>query len=105
MRVAYVECFSGISGDMFLGALLDVGVSEELLHKTNASLDIGTELRISRVDRTGVSATKVDVLVKGAVEQLSEHEHAHQECHSHPHEYAPTHDHHHAHGRSLSTIR
>jgi uncharacterized protein (TIGR00299 family) protein len=105
MRVAYLECFSGISGDMFLGALLDAGVSEELLRKTNASLNIGAELHINRVDRTGISATKVDVLVKGAVEQSAEHEQAHQECHLHPHDHAHTHDHHHVHGRSLSMIR
>ena len=44
MRIAYLECFSGISGDMFLGALLDAGVPFELFQKTVAGLNIGAEL-------------------------------------------------------------
>ncbi len=65
MRVAYLECFSGISGDMMLGALLDASVSAELLRKTVSSLQLGAELRITRTDRSGICATKVDVVVEG----------------------------------------
>ncbi len=65
MRIAYLDCFSGISGDMFLGALLDAGVPFALLEKTVADLDIGATLEISRVDRGGISATKLDVVVNG----------------------------------------
>ena len=65
MRIAYLDCFSGISGDMFLGALLDAGVPLELFEKTVASLNIGATLERSRVDRAGISATKLDVLVDG----------------------------------------
>ncbi len=54
MRIAYLECFSGISGDMFLGALLDAGVPFELLQKTVAELNIGATLECSRVDRGGI---------------------------------------------------
>jgi len=46
MRIAYLDCFSGMSGDMFLGALIDVGVSSELLEKTVAALDVGARLEI-----------------------------------------------------------
>ena len=53
MRIAYLDCFSGISGDMFLGALLDAGVPFELLQKTVAELNIGASLEQSRVDRGG----------------------------------------------------
>jgi len=129
MRVAYLECFSGISGDMFLGALLEVGVSEDLLRKAVASLNIGAELRVSRVDRSGISSTKVDVVVDGATGDSAQHHHAHDNGHSHDHHHANdhhhshAHDHHghadhrsnagpdalhapsHAHGRSLSAIR
>jgi pyridinium-3,5-bisthiocarboxylic acid mononucleotide nickel chelatase len=65
MRIAYLECFSGISGDMFLGALVDAGVSPALLEKTVKALDLGARLEISRVVRSGVSATKVDVWADG----------------------------------------
>lgn len=62
MRIAYLECFAGISGDMFLGALLGAGVPAEVLHGAVAALNIGAHLRIETVDRSGISATKVHVL-------------------------------------------
>jgi len=65
MRIAYLDCFSGISGDMFLGALLDAGVSFELFAKTVAELNLGAKLERSRVDRAGIAATKLDVIVDG----------------------------------------
>ena len=68
MRIAYLDCFSGISGDMFLGALLDAGVPAKLFEATVAALNIGTRLEISRVTRSGIAATKVDVFVHGEKE-------------------------------------
>jgi uncharacterized protein (TIGR00299 family) protein len=65
MRIAYLDCFSGISGDMFLGALLDAGVPFELFEKTIAGLDIGATLERSQVQRAGLAATKLDVIVAG----------------------------------------
>ena len=65
MRIAYLDCFSGVSGDMFLGALLDAGVPFELFEKTVAGLNVGAKLERSRVDRGGISATKLDVVVNG----------------------------------------
>jgi hypothetical protein len=65
MRIAYLDCFSGMSGDMFMGALIDAGVSTELLERTVAALNIGARLEISRVNRSGISATKVDVYANG----------------------------------------
>jgi uncharacterized protein (TIGR00299 family) protein len=65
MRIAYLECFSGMSGDMFLGALVDAGVPPRLLEETVAALGVGARLEISRVVRSGISATKVDVWVGG----------------------------------------
>ena len=65
MRIAYLDCFSGISGDMFLGALIDAGVAPEVLEQTVAALAVGASLEISRVNRSGISATKVDVIVEG----------------------------------------
>jgi len=65
MRIAYLDCFSGISGDMFLGALVDAGVSPKLLEDTVAALDIGAQLEVSRVVRGGIAATKVNVYSHG----------------------------------------
>ena len=98
MRIAYLDCYSGISGDMFLGALVDAGVSPKLLEDTVAALDIGARLEISRVTRGGISATKVDVYANGEKDlprevfwERQEHSHGHSHNHSHDH-----HDHHHA---------
>jgi len=90
MRIAYLDCFSGISGDMFLGALVDAGVSPKLLEDTVEALDIGARLQISRVMRDGISATKVDVYANGekdlpreAFWEQQEHDHPHQHSHEH----------------------
>jgi len=103
MRIAYIECFSGISGDMTVGALLHAGVSEDLLHKTVAALKIGAELRIRRIDRSGISATKVDVLVDGKIADRvdeSGHVHTHEHRHTHTHDHTHSHTHHHGHTHS-----
>lgn len=96
MRIAYLDCFSGISGDMFLAALLDAGLPASMLDETVAALNVGARLDISRVTRSGISATKVDVWVGDEkdlpCEQVS---HAHQ----HEHNHEPAHDHHHEHHR------
>jgi uncharacterized protein (TIGR00299 family) protein len=63
--IAYFNCFSGISGDMILGALVDAGVSIEELKKELTKLPIGGyELKSKTVKKTGTKATKVDVVLK-----------------------------------------
>ena len=129
MRIAYLECFSGMSGDMFLGALIDAGVPPRLLEEAVAALDVGARLEISRVVRSGISATKVDVWVDGEKDlpreeywakqdvakqnvarapspAKSEHEHGHSHDHEHEHthnhqdEHAHEHSHGHEHSRA-----
>ena len=82
MRIAYLEGFSGISGDMLLGALVHAGVPAILLQETVAGLDLGVTLRIQAVDRSGINALKVDVLVDG---QPAEQAHGHAEHEPHDH--------------------
>lgn len=63
--IAYFDCFSGISGDMILGALVDAGVSPEQLRKELSRIPVkGYALNVKRVKRAGIRATKVDVLLK-----------------------------------------
>jgi pyridinium-3,5-bisthiocarboxylic acid mononucleotide nickel chelatase len=105
MRIAYLECFSGISGDMFLGALVDAGVSAQLLEDTVAGLNLGARLEVSRVMRSGISATKVDVWVAGEKDSPREQKHEHAHEHKHTHENEHDRDLLHSHGRGLREIR
>ncbi|HUI07197.1 MAG TPA: nickel pincer cofactor biosynthesis protein LarC [Verrucomicrobiae bacterium] len=63
MKLLYLDCFSGISGDMFLGALLDLGVSEDKLRGELTKLKLsGFTISTRRVVKQNVSATKFDVI-------------------------------------------
>ena len=64
MRAAYFDCFAGVSGDMIVGAQLDLGVDLESLKQQLASLGLdGYEIKSHRVERSGIAAAKFDVEV------------------------------------------
>ena len=64
MTLVYFDCFSGISGDMTLGALVDAGVSIDALRSELARLAIsGYEIKAEKVNRSGIAATKVHVFI------------------------------------------
>jgi len=68
LKTAYFDCFSGISGDMCLGALVDAGVSFKKLEQELGKISIkGYTLRAKKVKRAGFRATKVDVILKSEV--------------------------------------
>jgi pyridinium-3,5-bisthiocarboxylic acid mononucleotide nickel chelatase len=72
MKILYYDCFSGISGDMNLGAMLDLGISEVFLINELEKLNLsGWELEITKDQRHGIKGTRVTVKQTG-------HEHAHR---------------------------
>jgi uncharacterized protein (TIGR00299 family) protein len=73
MRAAHFDCFSGISGDMTLGALIDAGVDAEAIRAAVASLGLPIALKIDKVRKGGFAATYVRV--------EAPHEHAHRHLH------------------------
>jgi len=121
MRIAYIDCFAGIAGDMFLGALIDAGVPPKVLEDATAALNLGASLKIEKVDRSGISAAKVHVLEGGHIAdepftRQPEQQHQHKIGHAHTHEHEADHEtadvatqtpdeHTHSHGRSLTAIR
>ena len=63
MKLLYLDCFAGISGDMFLGALIDLGVSEDALRTELAKLKLpGYTISTRRVVKQNISATKFDCI-------------------------------------------
>ena len=66
MRILYFDCFTGASGDMVLGALLDAGLPLAALREALGSLAIDEfEVTATKVLRAGVSATKFDLVERG----------------------------------------
>jgi len=100
-RIAYLDCFSGISGYMFLGALIDAGVPQQFLEETVAALGIGARLEVSRVTRNGISAVKVDVYAHGE-KDLPREEYWKQRKQAEDH--AAHHHHHHEPTKTQQTV-
>ena len=64
-KVAYFDCFSGCSGDMIIGSLLDAGLDLEVLKKGLAGLDFhGYQLTAEKVLRSSITATKFNVVLR-----------------------------------------
>lgn len=98
MKTLYFDCFSGISGDMTLGALVDSGLNPKLIEKELKKLHLQHEyeLKWTRVVKEGISATKLDVIVHNE-DQHHGHRHEHTHGHDHHQEHHHNHDDHHDH--------
>lgn len=110
----YLECYSGISGDMTVAALLDLGANENVLEKALKSLPVsGFEIRITRTKKSGIDACDFNVILDSEHENYDhnmeflhgkgEHKHNHEHERGHEHEHEHNHEHEHEH-RSLSSI-
>ena len=121
MKVLYYDCFSGISGDMNLAALIDLGVDPDYLRSQLSRLDLeGYTIRVSRDVRHAISGTRVDVIMEAHDhhhdhhndhhnDHHDDHHHnhhdqgnTHEHSHSHSHEHGHRHEHEH---RNLEDIR
>jgi uncharacterized protein (TIGR00299 family) protein len=99
MKTLYLDIFSGISGDMFLGAMIDLGVDATALEAELAKLNLdGYQLHVFRKTKANIEGVKFDVHllpVKGG-----EHSHEHGHSHSHSHD-----DNGHSHERNFADIQ
>ena len=83
-RVVYFDCASGASGDMLLGALVDLGLPLDALRAELAKVPLGGyRLEATRVHRSGLQATKVDVVIEGDHGHGHHHHHEHSDGHAH----------------------
>ena len=100
MKILYYDCFSGISGDMNLGAMLDLGVSRDTLINGLQKLNIeGWKLEITRDQRHGISGTRVTVVTDDPESSGNDHDHMHDHGNDHVHNHDHGHDHMHDHGQ------
>ncbi|WP_330501084.1 LarC family nickel insertion protein [Peribacillus frigoritolerans] len=110
MRTLYFDCFSGISGDMVIGALIDAGADPVQMEEELKKLNMDEEYNLSwgKVVKNGITSTKFDVILTSKSDQTHEHSHSHEHEHSHSHEHehrhghSHNHEHEHSHGHSHS---
>jgi pyridinium-3,5-bisthiocarboxylic acid mononucleotide nickel chelatase len=99
MKTLYLDLFSGISGDMLIAALIDLGVAAGQLEDELKKLRLdGYHLHVSRGQKAGLEGVKFDVHLAGN-HHHEEHGHAHDHTHSHSHAHS------HEHGRTFAQIR
>lgn len=122
-QMLYLECSSGISGDMTVAALLDLGSSEQKAARERKVLDVlstlpvqGFEVRVSRVVKSGLDACDFDVVLDeahenhdhdmaylygddhaGGYDHVHGHDHGHDHEHAHDHVHERGHEHEHVH--------
>jgi uncharacterized protein (TIGR00299 family) protein len=103
MRTLYFDCFSGISGDMVIGALIDAGADPVLMEAELKKLNMDEEYNLSwgKVVKNGITSTKFDVILTNKSDQTHEHIHSHEQEHSHGQDHSHGNSHSHEHEHSL----
>lgn len=97
MKTLYVDCFSGVAGDMLLAGLLALGLDQAELEAVLAGVGLpGWHLEVARVTRMGIAGTHVRVVV-GGLERGHGHGHSHEHGHGHGHGHSHEHGHNHGH--------
>ncbi|MEX6702707.1 LarC family nickel insertion protein [Peribacillus frigoritolerans] len=98
MRTLYFDCFSGISGDMVIGALIDAGADPVQMEEELKKLNMDEEYNLSwgKVVKNGITSTKFDVILTSKSDQTHEHSHSHELEHSHGHSHSHSHGHEHS---------
>jgi uncharacterized protein (TIGR00299 family) protein len=111
MKILYYDCFCGISGDMNLAALIDLGVPKEYLTEELLKLKVASEyeIKIEKASKLGITGTRVDVILKSKLEDNThilekalhenkqDEEHGYKHPHVHTHNEEHDHDHKHSH--------
>lgn len=101
MKTLYFDCFSGISGDMTLGALIDIGADEKKLIAALEQLNIeGYEIRTEKKLKNSIAGTDLTVILEADEHELDhnhDHEHPHGNSHMHMHDHGDGHMHEHVH--------
>ena len=101
-KVIYFDCYMGISGDMVLGACLDLGVDLDMLNAELAKLHVdGFKVTAERIVKNGFTGTDAEVVSTADGLPVEQHGHSHthgyEHVHGHSHDYEHSHDHPHEH--------
>ena len=105
MKTLYLNIFSGISGDMFLGAMIDIGVEFEALEAELKKLGLeGYTLSANRRQKCAIEGVKFDVHLDGAGDGDHSHDHSHDHTHEHSHEHCHGGGDGHGHSRNFAQI-
>ena len=100
MKTLYLDIFSGISGDMFIGALIDLGADERQLERELKKLKLdGYHLHVARQQKSGIAGVKFDVHLADA------HEHHHEHEPHHASRFTHHGHHHHDESRTFAEIK
>ena len=120
MKVLYFDCSSGISGDMTVSSLIDLGVPEKVIRDGLALIELDGEFSVDiyKAAKNGIMASRFDVILSGDTSDAphahthdhdvghgGEHQHIHEHGYKHGHEHIHEHDHDHSHSHNHRTMK